>query len=171
MPLKPMMYVMAALCLAFSAWGTSTAIAIFLRRRWARISMLVFAGFLAFMNAGAMLFTLLAQLLAVFQNRPAEMAGWVAVGFTGVLAALGVWWLALFNRSRSKEYFEVEEAIHERARPLSISVIALVAVDRRGIYGHCSGPAFSGHAVRHYPYRLVGAGGLRGPGGGADLPR
>ena len=124
MPLKPMMYVLGGLCLALSAWGTSTAIAILLRRRWARISMLVFAGLLAFGNASAMLFTLLAQLLAVFQNRPAEMAGWVAVGFTGALAALGVWWLALFNRSRSKEYFEVEEALNERARPMSISVIA-----------------------------------------------
>ncbi len=124
MPLKPMLYVVAGLCLTFSAWGTSTAIAVLLRRRWARVSMLVFAGLLAFMNASIMLFTLLAQLLAVFQNRPAEMAGWVAVGVTGALAALGVLWLALFNRSRSKEYFEVEEAVHERARPLSISVTA-----------------------------------------------
>ena len=86
--------------------------------------MLVFAGLLAFTNAGAMLFTLFVQLLAVFQNRPTEMAGWVAVGFNGVLAALGVWWLALFNRSRSKEYFDVQEPVHERARPLSISVTA-----------------------------------------------
>ena len=124
MPLKPMMFVMAGVCLALSAWGVSTAIAIFLRRRWARVSILVFAGLLAITNAGAVLFTLFVQLLAVSQNRPMETAGWVAAGFNGVLAALGVWWLVLFNRRRSKEYFDAQEPVHERARPLSISVTA-----------------------------------------------
>ena len=90
LPFKPAMLVMAGVCLALSAWGTATGIAIFLRRRWARTSMLVFAALLAFTNVGAMLFTLFVQLLIVFQNRPTEMAGWVAVGFNGVLGAIGV---------------------------------------------------------------------------------
>ena len=120
---KPALFVIAGACLALSA-GTSTGIAIFLRRRWARISILVFAGLLAVTYTGAMLFILSVQLLAVVQNRPSEMAGWVVVGFTGVLAAMGVWWLGLFNRSSSKAYFDSQAPLHERARPLSISVTA-----------------------------------------------
>ena len=124
LPFKPALFIIAGACLVLSAWGTSTGIAIFLRRRWARISILVFAGLLAVMNTGTMLFMLSVQLLAVVQNRPTEMAGWVGVGFNGVLAALGVWWLGLFNRSSSKAYFDSQAPLHERARPLSISVTA-----------------------------------------------
>lgn len=123
-PLKPMMFVMAGLCLAFSAWGTSTGIAILLRRRWARISILVFAGLLAFLGAGSMLIMLFVLLLAAIQSKPIDMVGWAAAALYAAATALGVWWLVLFNRSRSKEYFAAHGPVGEHARPLSVSVIA-----------------------------------------------
>src|SRR4051812_34771708 len=48
---KGMMLFTAALFLGLSGWGISTAIGIFLRRRWSRISMLVFAALLTMMSA------------------------------------------------------------------------------------------------------------------------
>lgn len=48
----------------------------------------------------------------------------VIAAFYGVLTAIGVWWLVLFSRSRTKEYFAGHGPVIESARPLSISVIA-----------------------------------------------
>ena len=124
-PLKPMTAVMAAVLVALSAWGISTGIAIFLRHRWARISILMFAGLLTFMSAGGMLTILVVQLPAMPQSDVMPMIRLGMAAFNVVLAAIGVWWLVLFNRSRTKEYFAGQIVpASERARPLSVSVIA-----------------------------------------------
>jgi hypothetical protein len=124
-PLKPMTAVMAAVLVALSAWGISTGIAIFLRHRWARISILIFAGLLTFMSAGGMLTILVIQLPATPQRDVMPMIRLGMAAFYVVLAAIGVWWLVLFNRSRTKEYFAGQVVpASERARPLSVSVIA-----------------------------------------------
>jgi hypothetical protein len=44
-------------------------------------------------------------------------------GFYGLLAAIGVWWLVLFNLRSTKEYFAQEATSAPPARPLSVSVI------------------------------------------------
>jgi hypothetical protein len=127
MPLKPVMAVMAAFLVALTAWGISTAIAIFLRRRWARISILVFAVLLTFISAGGMLAILFVQLPATPNNDAARfmpVVRLVIAAFYGALTAIGVWWLVLFNRSRTKEYFAGQGPVIESARPLSISLIA-----------------------------------------------
>jgi hypothetical protein len=126
-PLKPLMAVMAVVWVALSAWGISTAIAIFLRRRWARISILVFAGLLTFLSAGGMLTILFIQLPEAPQSDGGAfmpIIRWAIAAFYGVLTAIGVWWLVLFNRARTKEYFDGAEPVGERARPLSIDLIA-----------------------------------------------
>ena len=126
-PLKPMMAIVAAVFVALSAWGISTGIAIFLRRRWARISILVFAVLLTFMSVCAMLMILVIQLPARSQSNVVALMPTIRLGmaaFYGVLAAIGVWWLVLFNRGRTKEYFAGQEPASESARPLSVSVIA-----------------------------------------------
>ncbi len=58
------------------------------------------------------------------------------MGFNGVLAALGVWWLALFNRSSSKAYFDVpgtasrarEAAEHQRDRVVPLIGAAFMII-------------------------------------------
>jgi len=126
-PLQPMLAVMAAVLVALSAWGISTGIAIFLRRRWARISILVFAVLLTFMSTGGMLAILFIQLPATSKSDVVAFMPMVRLGmaaFYGVLTAVGIWWLVLFNRSRTKEYFAGQGPVSESARPLSVSVIA-----------------------------------------------
>ena len=53
-----------------------------------------------------------------------SMIRWGMAAFYALLTVIGVWWLVLFNRSRTKDYFGRQEPVSERARPLSVSVIA-----------------------------------------------
>jgi len=126
-PLKSTTAVMAAVFVALSAWGISTGIAIFLRRRWARISILAFATLLTFISACGMLVILFIQLPATPQHNVGALMPMLRLGMTafyGVLVVIGVWWLVLFNRNRTKEYFAGHEPASESTRPLSITVIA-----------------------------------------------
>jgi hypothetical protein len=127
LPLKSTTAVMAAVFVALSAWGISTGIAIFLRRRWARISILAFATLLTFMSACGMLVILFIQLPATAQRDVGALMPMLRLGMTafcGALAVIGVWWLVLFNRNRTKEYFAGQEPASESARPLSVTAIA-----------------------------------------------
>jgi hypothetical protein len=48
---------------------------------------------------------------------------WGIGGFYGVLAAIGVWWLVLFNLGSTKRYFAQYAPSEPSARPLSVSII------------------------------------------------
>jgi hypothetical protein len=118
---------MAALMFAgFGVWGVTTGIAIFRRRGWARISIVVFAAMVVFFGATG----LAAMLLMPQPDNPsvnARLAGTVRHAIEGVymaLALVGAWWLALFNRASAKRYFAPGGGAVETARPLSVSVIA-----------------------------------------------
>jgi hypothetical protein len=124
-PMAAIGSVMAAIFALFSGWGIWTAIGIFRRRGWARISIVIFAVLLTFMGAGGGLAILVMQLPAQPNVPPGMMAAirWGMAGFYGLLAAIGVWWLVLFNLRSTKEYFVQEATSAPSARPLSVSVI------------------------------------------------
>jgi len=106
-------------------WGIWTAVGIFRRRGWARISIVVFAALLAFIG----ICSLLAVLVMPFPSTPGvsssfmEKVRWGIAAFYGALALIGAWWLILFNSGSTKQYFAEREPVLESARPLSISVI------------------------------------------------
>ena len=124
-PMAAIGIVMAAIFALFSGWGIWTAIGIFRRRGWARVSILIFAVLLTFMGVGGGLAILVMQLPAQPSVTPGMMAAirWGMAGFYGLLAAIGVWWLVLFNLRSTKEYFVQEATSAPSARPLSVSVI------------------------------------------------
>ena len=62
LPLKAIGMVMAAICSCLSGWGIWTAIGVYRRRQWARISIVVFAVLLTFMGASASLAMLFVQM-------------------------------------------------------------------------------------------------------------
>lgn len=118
---------MAAVLALLSAWGIWTAVGIFRQRGWARISMVVFATLLTFIG-------LCAALAISVMPMPVPPQGGVSHGtltairlgiatFYGLLAAIGVWWLVLFNLKSAKEYFAPDAYPNPYARPLSVSVI------------------------------------------------
>jgi hypothetical protein len=118
--------VMASILAALSAWGIWTAVGIFRRRGWARISVVVFAALLTFIGASASLVILFMPFPAQggVSQRIMDAARWGIAGFYGVLAVIGVWWLVLFNLGSTKEYFAQASTSEPPARPLSVSVIA-----------------------------------------------
>jgi hypothetical protein len=125
-PMAAIGMVMAAILATLSAWGIWTAIGIFRRRGWARVSIVVFAALLTFIGASASLVILFMPFPAQGGVSPRMMdaARWGIAGFYGVLAVIGVWWLVLFNLGSTKEYFAQASPSELPARPLSVSVIA-----------------------------------------------
>ena len=123
--LKVLGVAMAVLFAGIGLWGIWTAVGIFRRRGWARISILVLAAFLAFMGSSA----LLGVLFIPFPTTPGlsasamENARWGIAACYGTLAVIGAWWLVLFNRGVAKQYFAAREPAPESARPLSIGII------------------------------------------------
>ena len=118
---------MGVLFAGIGVWGIWTAVGIFRRRGWARISILVFAAFLVFMGASA----LLAILVMPFPSPPGvsvsaramQNVRWAIAASYGALALIGAWWLVLFNTRATKQYFAEREPARESARPLSIGII------------------------------------------------
>ena len=135
------MYGMCAFFVALAAWGVFTAIGIFRIRRWARYSILVIAGCLAFIGLPAMLITLATFVmpLPLPPNVDASQAstvhamtgvvmGVVAL-FYGVMAAVGISWLAYFNLRKVRDLFSSTAGqITQSLRPFLISVIAVLSM-------------------------------------------
>jgi len=117
--------VMAALFAGAGTWGICAGVGVFRRRNWARISMVVFAGLLAFFGGTGALTMLLVSfpVNADVDPRFAGILRTSMVGFYLAMTAVGAWWLILFNRQAAKQYFAEGGAVTESARPLSIGAI------------------------------------------------
>ena len=125
-PFKLVAIATAVFFLALAGWGVATGISIFRRQRWARLSMLVFGGLLALFSAISAIAVALVPLPPQPEGAPdvTTYVRWGIAIFYGVVAAIGVWWLVLFSRKRTCEYFTSGAPEREGARPLSITVIA-----------------------------------------------
>ena len=104
------------------AWGTTTAIGLFRLRNWARISILIFAGFLALMG----LFSV--PILLLMPPPPSAPPSYgtvrtVIAAVYGGLGVLGLFWLYYFCRRATREAFVGTAAVESGGRPLSISII------------------------------------------------
>jgi hypothetical protein len=123
-PIKAVMGVMALLFTAFSVWGVASAIGIFWRRGWARLSMIVFACLLVGMGGSALVGILFIR-LPDNPNVPAQSMQNIRLAiaaFYGSMTVIGAWWLLLFNSKATKQYFTTLPPA-PGARPLSVSII------------------------------------------------
>jgi hypothetical protein len=154
MPL--MMYIISAFVLGLAIWGIATAIGLFRLRRWARYSLLVIGGCLAFFGLISMLATL-AMTLVPLTPPPGAYASTldpahaqtvqtmtrvmfaVIAFFYGIMCAIGISWLVYFNRKTSREAFAegIPDAVAagtfvapmsaiSSRRPVLITVIAVL---------------------------------------------
>lgn len=138
----------AALCFAFGGWGVASGVGLLQLKRWARISMIVYAAILLFCTLPVALLMVFVPLPTNDPNVPPIVMTFMRVGmvfFYGAFAALGGFWLYFFNMRAVKAQFRGEQPIETavaapsealpetrlasasagtRARPLSISIIA-----------------------------------------------
>ncbi|MEO8371037.1 MAG: hypothetical protein ABI806_17775 [Candidatus Solibacter sp.] len=125
-PLMAVGIIMAVIFSAFALWGVLTGIAIFRRRGWARISIMLFGILLAIMGFGGSLAAIFMPIPQQEGVDPRIMTG-VRFGMAALyllLAAIGIWWLVLFNRKITRQYFEgINPREDSGARPLSLSII------------------------------------------------
>ena len=104
------------------AWGTTTAIGLFRLRNWARVSILVFAGLLAFIGVVTGPVILLIPPPATVPPNYGIVRIVIAAIY-GALGVLGIFWLYYFSRRGTREAFGGTLAVEGGGRPLSISII------------------------------------------------
>lgn len=146
--LRPLFLVEAVIFGVVAVLGMATGVDLFRLRRWARISLIVFAAFLCLtgFTAGGMMLVIP---LPAPANAPAGFARTMMgvrlgiAGFYFLLLALGGWWIWLFTRAGVKAQFEMTAASPRTAgvpagapaasrvgvaqgRPVSITIIAVL---------------------------------------------
>jgi len=150
--MKPVLFAAGGLFAAFAVWGIATGIAIFLRKRWSRVSILIFAGLLAVMGVmGMVMVPFIPMTQAQNPDLPENFGVLLRIGMAGaygICAAIGVWWLVLFTRPPTKDYYGSQE-IPADPRPLSIRIIAWFLL----VTGILALPA----SFFHFPTILFGA--------------
>ncbi len=104
---RAMSEVMMVFFLALAVFGIFVGIGVLRRRNWARIAILIWAGFMTFVSICAIAFVLL-----IFSAIPMQLPNTAdaapvmrfmklfVVFFYGIPAGVGVWWLILFTRKR-----------------------------------------------------------------------
>jgi hypothetical protein len=136
----------AVMFFGFGGWGLASGIGLIGLRRWARISVLVFAGLLVLCSLPAAVMMAVIPLPAINDaNVPANFASIMRVGmalFYAAFAALGGLWLYFFNKERVKSQFQSRRPTTEtsaaqlpwgtplaasgarhRGRPVSVTII------------------------------------------------
>ena len=130
----------------FGGWGLASGIGLIYLKRWARISTLIFAGFLVCIALPAAAVIALIPLPNTHDpNLPSNFMSVMRIGmsvFYGMFAALGAFWLYFFNTRSAKAQFQPRQpvpesaagdlflgaavpasALSQGARPLSITII------------------------------------------------
>lgn len=140
--LRPLMFVEAVIFGGVAVLGIATGVDLFRLRRWARISLLVFAAFLCLTGFTAGLVMLVMPFPAP-AGAPADFAKTMTAvragvaGFYFLLLALGAWWIWLFTRPGVKAQFGVKSAAGmapgagarvgvAQGRPVAITIIAVL---------------------------------------------
>lgn len=105
---------------AVAVFGIFVGIGVIRRRNWARISILIWGGFMTFVCLAIMAFSMVIFSAGMGVGLPNTVSGDVGhvmafarifvVVFYGVPAGVGIWWLVLFTRTRVASAFTNPEA-------------------------------------------------------------
>lgn len=119
--LKYFVVIEAAMLFGFGGWGLAAGIGLIATKRWARISMLVFAAILIFISLpSALLIAVIPFPNTTDPKLPSNFIAIMRVGmalFYATLAALGGFWLYFFNKQHVKGQFRAERPLAESAGP------------------------------------------------------
>jgi len=110
LPARTALLVMMAIFIAASIYGIITGVALLLLRNWARISILIWAGFFVCFGAIGIPFAFFLPTISP-PNAPQlpessqRLMLWLFLVFYSLPLLVGIWWLILFNRKAVKEQF------------------------------------------------------------------
>src|SRR5207253_4102266 len=103
----------------FGGRGLASGIGLIYLKRWARISTLIFAGFLVCISLPAAAVIALIPLPNAYDpNLPSNFMSVMRIGmsvFYGMFAALGAFWLYFFNTRSAKAQFQPRQPVPESA--------------------------------------------------------
>ena len=120
----PFVLLGAAMMAALAGIGTWTSVGLFRLRAWARMSILVFAGFLALCSIFGLLMIMVVPVPPNVSAGAEHTVRWIMVAAFGIPLAIAVWWLIQFNTRSTKAAFSSPSVEFPSPRPLSISIIA-----------------------------------------------
>src|SRR6476469_2141938 len=101
----PFVLLGAAMMAALAGIGIWTSVGLFRLRAWARMSILVFAGFLAGCSIFGLLMTMVVPLPPNVSAGAEHTVRWIMVVGFGIPLAIAVWWLIQFNTQSTKAAF------------------------------------------------------------------
>ena len=122
--MRPILYATWLVTLLCALFVVITGIQVIRLRNWARVSMLVIAGFLLFFG----LMGIIVMFVSVFASMPMQPTVpqgllFAILGVTyGVPSAIAIWWLILFTRRSIVAQFQALAAIEPPRSPSSLSV-------------------------------------------------
>lgn len=119
---KSVSIVMMILFCGVAIFGIFSAIGVLKRKNWARISMLVWGGVMAFLCGIALVFLLFVPLPEGPEDSPlSPNVLRLIVSFAyGIPMAIGVWWLWLFNQRSVKEQFAASGSVEGTDRVAAV---------------------------------------------------
>jgi hypothetical protein len=120
--------VVAAIAAALAGLGIWTGIGVFRLRAWARMSILIFAGFLGAWAALALIVTMLMPMPPEISAGARQTFRGIAALMFGIPLAIAVWWLIQFNALSTKAAFASPVIEGASPRPLSISIIGWTGI-------------------------------------------
>jgi hypothetical protein len=118
----------AVMSVALAGIGIWTSVGLFRLRSWARMSMLVFAGFLAAFSLFALVVTMAVPMPPQVTRGTIHSFRQAMAVVYGIPLAIAVWWLIQFNTRSTKAAFASPVPEAEPARPVSITVIAWLSI-------------------------------------------
>lgn len=129
---RPITVAVGLVLVAMAGLGAWTGVALLRVRSWARVSTLVFGGFLSALSALLVVVMLVMptpKLPDAQQGAAFELMRPILAGVYAVPLAIGVWWLIYFNLSGIKAVFAMpDQPGGAPQRPLMISVIGWFSV-------------------------------------------
>lgn len=120
--------VAAAIAAALAGLGIWTAIDVFRLRPWARMSILIFAGFLGAWAAVALIVTMVVPMPPEITAGTRQTFRSIAAVMFGIPLGIAVWWLIQFNAQSTKVAFASPVTGPASPRPLSISIIGWTGI-------------------------------------------
>ena len=122
-PAAPLILPLVLISGALGVIGIWTSVGLFALRPWARVSILVFAGFVVTTSIFGLVAVTFLPMPADLPRDTANVVRWASMALFGVPLLIAVWWIIQFNSQATKAAFQSSLGARS-ARPVAVAFIA-----------------------------------------------